>query len=325
MEPGGTRFRHEALFYEGEDGFVERTSGFVREGLEAGERVLVAVAEERAAPLRAELRSDAADVEFLAPAGLGRNPARIIPAWRDWVERNTARGTAFRGVGEPVRAPGSALEIRACETHEHLLNTAFDTGPAWWLLCPYDVAGLPEQVLAGASGSHRLIHGDHVPRDAANFDADAGLAAFHEPLPGLGPPLFEASFGLAELPGLRTAIEQRAGLLSLHGRSLADFVLVADELASNSVRHGGGRGTIKLWQREGHAVCEIADRGLIEDPLVGRRRPDLRLPEGGAGLWTANQLCDLVLIHSAADSGTAVRAYLASADRGRVVERQPAE
>lgn len=73
--------------------------------------------------------------------------------------------------------------------------------------------------------------------------------------------------------------------------------------ACNSVRHGGGRGSIALWAHDGHAVVEVADSGLIADPPAGRRRPDFR-SGGGAGLWTANQLCDLVLIHSTAESST---------------------
>jgi hypothetical protein len=59
-----------------------------------------------------------------------------------------------------------------------------------------------------------------------------------------------------------------------------------------------------------HAICEARDAGLITDPLVGRRRPDILARDGGAGLWSANQLSDLVLIYSVPDSGTAVRAYL---------------
>lgn len=88
---------------------------------------------------------------------------------------------------------------------------------------------------------------------------------------------------------------------------------MADELASNSVRHGGGSGQLILWARTPHAVCEVRDAGLITDPLVGRRRPGFRLEHGGAGLWTANQLCDLLLIHSTPASGTAVRGYLRAA------------
>src|SRR6185437_5773546 len=97
MEPAG-RFRHEALFYANASDYVADTARYVREGLAAGESVLVAVVEERARLLREELGADAGAVDFLDMAEVGRNPARIIPAWQEWVERNTARGTAFRGV-----------------------------------------------------------------------------------------------------------------------------------------------------------------------------------------------------------------------------------
>jgi anti-sigma regulatory factor (Ser/Thr protein kinase) len=310
VEPADRRFRHEALFYGDADEFVADTSRYVRAGLDAGEAVLVAVVEDRAQPLREALGAAASRVEFLAMAEVGRNPARLIPVWQAWLERNSGQGTGLRCVGEPVWPGRSELEMRECRMHEHLLNTAFDGGSGWSLLCAYDAARLPRPVLGAVAGSHRAIHGAKPPADSDVFDAQAGLAAFDAPPPELGSPLFEAAFGLEELPLLRTAIRERAEPLGLYGRRVSDFVLVADELASNSVRHGGGRGRLALWAHEGHAVCEVRDAGLITDPLAGRRRPRLSLAGGGAGLWTANQLCDLLLIHSTPETGTAVRAYL---------------
>lgn len=301
MEPAG-RFRHEALFYANASDYVADTARYVREGLAAGESVLVAVVEERAQLLREELGADAGAVDFLDMAEVGRNPARIIPAWQEWVERNTARGTAFRGVGEPVWPGRSELEIRECLRHEHLLNTAFDAGPGWDLLCPFDSENLPPEVLEDVARAHPYARGA-VPA------ANGGREALEAEPPDLGPPLFSASFGADALPWLRAAIRERAGLLGLHGRDVIDFVLVADELACNSVRHGGGHGRMALWADDGHAVCEVRDGGVISDPLVGRRRPALSA-DGGAGLWTANQVCDLLLIHSTPATGTAVRAYL---------------
>ena len=46
-------FEHEALFYEGVDGFVAGTLPFLREGLDAGEAMLVAVGPEKIARLQA--------------------------------------------------------------------------------------------------------------------------------------------------------------------------------------------------------------------------------------------------------------------------------
>ncbi len=307
-EPAGGRFRHEALFYRDTAGYAADTARFIREGLSADEAVLVAVIDEHADPLREALGPDTASVEFLDMAGIGRNPARIIPAWQDWVERNAGCGRAFRGVAETAWAGRSDLEMRECRVHEHLLNTAFDPGPGWRLLCPHDAALLSAEVLHDVARAHPSVLGGQPPPGA--YDASAADTALAAAPPDLGPPLFAASFGMEALPWLRTAVRARADQLGLRGPDVTDFVLVADELACNSVRHGGGRGRIALWADESHAVCEVRDEGLIRDPLVGRRRPNLATGIGGAGLWTANQLCDLLLIHSTPDTGTAVRAYL---------------
>ena len=52
-----------------------------------------------------------------------------------------------------------------------------------------------------------------------------------------------------------------------------DLVLAVGELANNSIVHGGGSGRVRAWREDGAFVCEVTDGGLIEDPLVGRRRP----------------------------------------------------
>ena len=59
-------------------------------------------------------------------------------------------------------------------------------------------------------------------------------------------------------------------------------------------------------------VCEVRDRGRIEEPLVGRRRPEPGA-RGGHGLWMANQLCDLVQLRSRR-SGTSVRLHMRLAE-----------
>ena len=214
MEPAG-RFRHDALFYQDAAHYVADTARYVREGLAAGESVLVAVVEEHARPLREELGADAARVEFLDLAQLGRNPARLIPAWQEWVERNVARGTAFRGVGEPVWAGRSELEIRECLRHEHLLNTAFAAGAEWRLLCPYDSVNLPPEVIEDVARAHPGVPGPAPAAGDETSALDGGREALDAEPPDLGPPLFSASFGIEALPWLRTAIRERADVLGL--------------------------------------------------------------------------------------------------------------
>ena len=85
-------------------------------------------------------------------------------------------------------------------------------------------------------------------------------------------------------------------------------MLIVNEVATNSVRHGGGTGTLRMWEEGASLICEVRDRGQILDPLVGRRKPPGDRGSG-LGLWLANQLCDLVQIRSF-PTGTAVRLHV---------------
>ena len=102
-------FRHEAVFYDGLGELVDSVASFVREGLEAGEPVLVAELPQQLQALRAELGGEADQVAFLDMEDVGKNPACIIPVWREFVEHHP--GQAVRGVGSPpgrdVGAPSS--------------------------------------------------------------------------------------------------------------------------------------------------------------------------------------------------------------------------
>jgi anti-sigma regulatory factor (Ser/Thr protein kinase) len=86
-----------------------------------------------------------------------------------------------------------------------------------------------------------------------------------------------------------------------------DLVLAVDELAANSIVHGGGTGTVAIWTEPGSVVCQVNDAGHLTNPLAGRIRPPSNQP-GGRGLLLVNHLADLVRIHTT-PSGTAIRAY----------------
>jgi anti-sigma regulatory factor (Ser/Thr protein kinase) len=122
------------------------------------------------------------------------------------------------------------------------------------------------------------------------------------------------SFGLAELAEVRRRVVAAAERAGMGRAAVADLVTATSELAANSVMHGGGTGTLRLWWEDGSLVVEVEDGGRIEEQLVGRLRPGIR-QEGGRGLWLTNQLCDLVQIRSGA-GGTVVRV--------RVLAGQPA-
>ena len=81
---GDAAFRHEALFYAGDDDFVTGTSSFIRDGLASDEPTLVVVSAKKIEMLKEELGRDAQVGLFADMHNVGLNTARIIPAWRDF-------------------------------------------------------------------------------------------------------------------------------------------------------------------------------------------------------------------------------------------------
>lgn len=84
---------------------------------------------------------------------LGRNPARIIPAWQRFVDG--AGGRPVRGIGEPIWPGRRAEELLECRLHGALLNVAVDPGLPFWLRCPYDTRQLSPGVVEEAFRSTR--------------------------------------------------------------------------------------------------------------------------------------------------------------------------
>lgn len=312
MSPLDT-FRHEALLYEGPTQFADRTAAFVRAGLDAGESVLVAVVREKVGLLAAALGRDSRHVRFADMRTLGRNPARIIPAWRAFVDENVSAGRPFRGVGEPIWAGRSPAEIDECHRHEALINVAFADSPPWSLLCPYDVGALDPEVVHGSEHTHPGLVDGTVPRPSSRFASLESLS----PLAGEFPPPPRASarmeFGLDRIDEVRRVITEEARRCGLLSGQIDDMVVAASEIAANSIRHGGGHGVLQLWVEDEALVCEVADDGHIGNPLVGRIHPHADA-EDGRGLWLANHLCDLVQVRSSA-GGTVVRMHMSLPDR----------
>ena len=73
----------------------------MREGVGRDEPVLVVVAAHKIELLREELNGDAERVPFADMGSVGTNPARIIPAWEEFVDAHLREDRPVRGVGEP--------------------------------------------------------------------------------------------------------------------------------------------------------------------------------------------------------------------------------
>jgi anti-sigma regulatory factor (Ser/Thr protein kinase) len=302
-------FRHEALFYRGEDEFLAGTVPFVREGVAAGEPVLVAVHPDKAELIAAELNGEAEGVQFVDMPELGHNPARIIPAWRDFVADHLSDDAPVRGIGEPIWPGRSGEELIECGRHEWLLNLAFAGSSPWRLLCPYDADRLDPSALETACVTHPyLVDQGNTRTSRAYRDPLTDADPFNEPL---APPPSDADelwFTRDDLPAIRRLVSRRAQEAGLDELSTGDLLVAVTEVATNSVRYAGARGRFSVWRDDGRLLCDVRDGGVLSDPLVGRTRPEPSWARG-RGLWLANQFCDLVQIRSGED-GNVVRLHM---------------
>jgi anti-sigma regulatory factor (Ser/Thr protein kinase) len=299
-------FRHEAFFYAGQAEFLSGVAAFIRGGIAAGEPTLVLLPAAKIAQLRVELGEELPGLCFADIEGVARNPARLIPVWHDFVDEHLGTGVAMRGVGEPVRPGVDGDVLVESQNHETLLNLAFPDLLDFRLLCPYDTAGLEPAVLQAARAHHPEIleHGVHQESTAYHRPPMLGVLP-GTPLPDPPCSAVEVRFRGHGLATVRALVADRARQLGMGTDRTADLVLSVNEIAANSVQYGGGSGTLRMWQQDGAMICEVQDRGVITDPLVGRRAPGTS-PESSRGLWVVNQLCDLVQIRSTLE-GTVVR------------------
>lgn len=310
-EPSGPLdpFVHPALFYRDEEDYLDGTLPFVREGLEAGEPVAVAVPGKNLALIRDALGDDAAAVRLLDMREAGRNPGRIIPGvLRAFADAQPA-GRRVRIIGEPVWAGRSDTEYPACAQHEALINAAF-RGRTATILCPYDVEQLPEHVVADAYATHpTVIHpGSRAEQRSDAYAPEGVVARYNEPLPPV-PEALSFAFDSDSLPHARHVAVGEGARLGLVGVKLDDLALATAELTTNSVVHGGGSGVLRVWAEDGYVVCEVRDEGHLADALAGRR-PVPRDQRGGRGILLVNLIADLVRLHRS-DSGTTVRCWFA--------------
>jgi anti-sigma regulatory factor (Ser/Thr protein kinase) len=112
-------------------------------------------------------------------------------------------------------------------------------------------------------------------------------------------------FDLDGLYVLRESVAAHATDLGLSKHRLGPLVLVATELATNAIRHGGGSGTLRLWRAGDMLYVQVRDEGpgLDRPETAGTRFASLDA-DGGRGLWIVRNLGDRTEI--AVGRGTAI-------------------
>jgi serine/threonine-protein kinase RsbW len=121
------------------------------------------------------------------------------------------------------------------------------------------------------------------------------------------PPLVALAFGRSDLGPVRRVVRAVATQAGLVGTRLQSFVLAVNEITTNAVLHGGGRGRLRLWRTGQQIVCEVSDTGPgLPD---GHEPPETAPPPeatNGRGLWLTRALCDRFSLQTSR-YGTTVR------------------
>ncbi len=300
-------YRHEAFLYHDARQFVSVLGPFVEEGLAAGEPVMVALIREHANWLRDNLGAQSRKVKFVDMAQLGRNPARIIPAWQQFLDSRSGTDRPVRGIGEPIWAGRGPEEILECQLHEALLNVAVDPKTPFWLICPYDAPGLDASLMEEAHRSHLAVLDGSRYEGSSHYAGRTHIdALFTAALPDLEGQPTEFMFSRDTLDSVFGIVTLDAYAAELRSDKISDLAGTIRRLAGASLDRAAEKGVLRIWHRPDALICDVSDDTVIDDVLVGRRSLKVYASDG---LWQANQVCDLVQVRSG-PSGTTVRLHM---------------
>ena len=303
-------YRHECWLYRGDTEFVDMVLPFIRDGLAREQPIMVAVPQPRLHALRDALGDDAAGVAWADMAGLGANPARIIPAWQEFLDKHRGDQRPVRGIGQPIWVGRGQAEIVEAQFLEALLNMAVPPDTPLWLLCPYDTTALPDDVIDAALRSHPVLADTDGYRGSTHYGgAHHANLLFSKPLPEPAAPTTVIAFD----PDRHRHIDRltRAAVAAGAGVDRATELAAAAAEIAAAAHHDSGEVEIRLWHEDAAVLCEVTDATVIDNPMIGRSAT----PTIGSladrrdrAIRLANELCDLVQVRSGRD-GTTVRIH----------------
>ncbi len=301
-------YRHEAFLWHSRADFVQGLVPFVREGIDAGEAVMVAVIPEHAEWIRNELGPAASQVHFVNMIELGRNPARIIPAWQKFLDEWSGIGRPARGIGEPIWPGRRPEEVLECQLHEALLNLAVDPKLPFWLVCPYDSKHLDREIIAEAGRSHPALATVASYQGSRSYRGQAHAhEMFTAELPTLGGlPAGTVATNHTNLEATAEYVALQAAAADLWSDKIVRLTDTVRALTAHSLHRGADRVHIQLWNQPEVLICDVTDDTVIDDFLVGRHPPRQARQDS---IWFANHTCDLVQARSR-DSGTTIRVHM---------------
>jgi anti-sigma regulatory factor (Ser/Thr protein kinase) len=276
--------RHHAFVYESGDEYVARSVAFLQEGLEAGERCIVANTRDGIASMRDALGPDRERVAFFDVSSTYTRPAHAVASYYGAFREHLRSAPAVRAVanGQYGPTPGDWDEWTA---YEAITNLAYSHLPVW-VLCAYDSTRLPDSVIEAVWRTHpEVVSGGW--RESDHYEDPRDLVRRLTPEPQPLPDLRSCAPG-ADLAAFREQLARELAAEHVPAVKALDMLVAGTEIAANALRHGAGIEEVRVGRAEGRFVCEVVDRGGgFDDPAAGYLAPR----DGtGAGLWVARQL-----------------------------------
>ena len=306
---GGEGFEHRAVVSRSTTDLVTSVMPFVLAGLDRREPVLAVVCPETRRQLERLLGRRADRIELHDAAEWYAAPASTLEQFEryaDMPREGRARIVA-------TLAPGPASTVPAAEWTR--LEAQLDAGladRALSMLCVYDAATLPGELLRDAHRTHPVVRDGRRPADAPAYltgpellrELDA-IGLPEPPVPAEHRPLD------ADLRDLRTHVLARARTAGLGVRRRQQLLLAVQEAARVVLDGGPAHSRLRSWIHEDTLVFELRgdDRRAVDAPS----RPievETRTTDPPATLTAAQLICDLVQVRSD-DRGLVLRLHVA--------------
>ena len=299
---------HQALLFDSPEQFLAAAVPFITDGVHRGDTVLAVTTSDNTRLLREQLNGAADQVTFLEPAGWFDSPGRTLDAHHRRIDALADDSAFLRVIGEPVWAGRDDLETSEWGRYESIVNVALADSRAW-VMCGYDSRTLAGAIVEDARRTHPRLAVGTASEISADFTEPASYYASRDtplvPYPVTGVEWIPIHPDLAPL---RQFVAEHAARLGVDADRIDDYVLAVNEIATNVLRHGGGKGEARIWATDRRVVCEITDTGTATGNFLGFLRSDPR-SERGHGLWIARQICDLLEMRTG-PAGTTVRLHL---------------
>jgi CheY-like chemotaxis protein len=162
--------RHEALVYSSTDELVAASAPFVRQGLAAGEDLLVVLREHGATALRTALGDDAARVEFRDAVDWYRSPEHSVAGYTRYLNERLGRGAPrVRVVAEVIWPQRSATsEVAGWKQYEAKISMSMASVPVSFV-CTYDSRELSAEIVGAARQTHPVLRTVEGARPSAGY------------------------------------------------------------------------------------------------------------------------------------------------------------